>query len=159
MYCVIHQQHLVAKNLSDRLNKSLKIVIICVNKIKSNLLNPRIFELLCKTNDEDFDRLLFHIEVRWLSKGNFLKQFYKLYDSVIQFLENRNVLLASKVKARKCDVAFLTDLFNIFNEVNLKLQGSEIVIVKVKSVITLFVNCLFFSNKILDTSSSCNFLI
>ena len=50
--------------------------------------------------------------------------------------------LASELKARKCDVAFLTNLFNIFNEVNLKLQGFEINIVKVKSVISLFVDRL-----------------
>ena len=50
--------------------------------------------------------------------------------------------LASELKARKCDVAFLIDLFNIFNEVNLKLQDSEINIVKVKSVISLFVDPL-----------------
>ena len=105
--------------------------------------NVPIFKLLCKTKDEDFDRLLLHTEVKWLSKGNCLKRFYELYDSVIQFLEeNRNVLLVSELKARKCNVAFLTDLFNIFNEVNLKLQDSEINIVKVKSVISLFVNRL-----------------
>ena len=91
MHCVIHRQHLVAKNLSDRLNKSLKIVITCVNKIKFNSLNSRIFKLLCKTNDEDFDRLLLHTEVRWLSKGNCLKRFYELYDSIIQFLEENKM--------------------------------------------------------------------
>ena len=93
--------------------------------------------------NEDFNRLLLHTEVRWLFKENCLKQFYELYDSVIQCLEeNRNVLLASEFKVRKCDAAFSTDLFNIFNEVNLKLQGSEINIVKVKSVISLFVDRL-----------------
>ena len=83
MRCVIHRQNFVAKNLSDRLNKSFKIVISCVNKINSNSLNSKIFKLLRKTNDEDFDRLLLHTEVRWLSKGNYLKRFYELFDSVI----------------------------------------------------------------------------
>ena len=56
MHCVIHRQHLVAKNLNDRFNKSLKIAITCVNKMKSYSFNSRMFKLLRKTNDEDFDR-------------------------------------------------------------------------------------------------------
>lgn len=69
IHCVIHRQHLVAKHLSDRLNQSLHFVIKAVNKIRSNALNTRLFAQLCDENDEDFQRLLLHTEVRWLSKG------------------------------------------------------------------------------------------
>ncbi|GBP47010.1 Deformed epidermal autoregulatory factor 1 [Eumeta japonica] len=68
IHCVIHRQHLVAKHLSDRLNQSLHFVIKAVNKIRSNALNTRLFAQLCDENDEDFQRLLLHTEVRWLSK-------------------------------------------------------------------------------------------
>ena len=37
IHCVIHRQHLVAKNMSGRLNLSLKTV----NKIKTHALNTR----------------------------------------------------------------------------------------------------------------------
>ena len=63
-HCVIHQQHLVAKNISDRLNQSLKIVIKTVNKIKAHALNTRLFKLLCNENDKAFERLLLHTDVR-----------------------------------------------------------------------------------------------
>jgi len=76
VHCVIHRQHLVARNLSERLHASLQYVIRTVNKIRSNLLNDRLFSQLCITNDEDFNRLLLHTEVRWLSKGTCLKRFY-----------------------------------------------------------------------------------
>ncbi|XP_026532395.1 SCAN domain-containing protein 3-like [Notechis scutatus] len=76
IHCVIHRQHLVAKNLSDRLNKSLHTVITAVNKIKVHALNDRLFRELCVENDEDFDRLLLHTEVHWLLKGNCLRRFY-----------------------------------------------------------------------------------
>ena len=42
IHCVIHRQHLVAKNLSCRLHKSLSIVVKLVNKIKNQPLNSRI---------------------------------------------------------------------------------------------------------------------
>ncbi|CAH1967221.1 unnamed protein product [Acanthoscelides obtectus] len=36
IHCVIHRQHLVAKNLSVRLHESLHLVIDTVNRIRSN---------------------------------------------------------------------------------------------------------------------------
>lgn len=36
IHCVTHRQHLVAKNLSDRLHQSLQFVIKALNKIKSS---------------------------------------------------------------------------------------------------------------------------
>ena len=69
-HCVIHRQHLVANNLSEKIHESLSTVITAVNKIKANALNPRLFHQLCFENDEDFQCLLLYTEVRWLSKGN-----------------------------------------------------------------------------------------
>ena len=86
VHCVIHWQHLVAKKLSEKLHESLSTVIIAVNKIKVNALNSRLFHQLCIENDEDFQWLLIHREIWWLSKGNCLKRFYTLFNSVLDFL-------------------------------------------------------------------------
>ena len=64
IHCVIHRQHLVFKNLSCHLHKSLSIVVKSVNKIKDQPLNSRILHQLCVENNEEFDRLLLHTEVR-----------------------------------------------------------------------------------------------
>ncbi len=90
VHCVIHRQHLVAKNLSEKLHESLSTVITAVNKIKANALNSRLFHQLCIENDEDFQCLLLHTEVRWLSKGNCLKRFYPLFNSVLDFFQKSN---------------------------------------------------------------------
>ncbi|XP_015927934.2 protein FAM200C-like [Parasteatoda tepidariorum] len=90
VHCVIHRQHLVARHLSERLFQPLQHVIREVNKIRNNSLNDRLFNQLCVDNDEDFNGLIFHTEVRWLSKGNCLTRFYNLFDSVIEFLENKD---------------------------------------------------------------------
>ena len=76
IHCVIHRQHLAARNLSQDLKESLSSIIKAVNKIKSQSLNTRLFRELCRQNDEDFERLLLHTEVRWLSKGAFLNRFF-----------------------------------------------------------------------------------
>ena len=52
VHCVIHRQHLVAKNLSKRLNRSLNYVIKAINKIRNNSLRDRLFRQLCVENDE-----------------------------------------------------------------------------------------------------------
>ncbi|KFD58536.1 LOW QUALITY PROTEIN: hypothetical protein M514_00762 [Trichuris suis] len=75
VYCVIHRQHLLPKRLSDRLHRSLLYVITAVNKIKNNL-KDKLFDQLCGENDREFNRLLPHAEVRWLSRGACLNRFY-----------------------------------------------------------------------------------
>ena len=143
VHCVIHRQHLVAKNLNERLHKSLGIIISAVNKIKCHSLNSRLFRQLCNKNDEEFERLLLHTEVRWLSRGNCLKRFYSLFSTIIQFFrENKLSYLSDQLLACKCDIAYLTDLFNIFNDQNLQLQGSDVNLIKAKSVICAFIDKL-----------------
>lgn len=138
VHCVIHRQHLVAKNLSDKLNNSLQIVITAVNKIKKNSLNDRLFRKLCHENDEDFERLLLHTEVRWLSKGNCLQRFYQLFHTVLQFFDERNNTLSNDLREAECDIAYLADLFSKFNDLNLRLQGQDVTLIKAKSEISAF---------------------
>ena len=123
VHCVIPRQHLVAKNLSEKLHESLSTVITAVNKIKANALNSRRFHQLYIENDEDFQCLLLHTEVRWLSKGNCLRRFYTLFDSVLDFFQESK--LYDKMKSSKTDTAYFTEMFSKFNEVNLQLQGDE----------------------------------
>ena len=68
IHCVIHRQHLAEKLLSIRLHSTLLAVIRPVNKIKAHSLNDRIFHQLSQENEEEFERLLLHTQVRWLSK-------------------------------------------------------------------------------------------
>lgn len=124
VHCVIHRHHLVAKNLSERLHESLPYVIIAVNKIRRNTLNERLFTQLCLENDEDYNHLLLHTEVRWLSKGACLNRFYSLFDSVLEFLESKDNDLRHNLIILKSDITYMTDLFARFNETYLKLQGN-----------------------------------
>ncbi|XP_037122184.1 protein ZBED8-like [Syngnathus acus] len=116
VHCVIHRQHLVAKNLSGRLHKSMSTVITAINKIKAHALNSRLFRQLCTDNDEEFERLVLHTEVRWLSKGNCLRRFYSLFDTVVEFFQDSNSVLCDELRNMKHDIAYLADIFAKFNE-------------------------------------------
>ncbi|KAI5152824.1 hypothetical protein ENBRE01_3037 [Enteropsectra breve] len=139
VHCVIHRQHLVAKNLSERLHASLNFVISAVNKIKNSALKGRLFSKLCAENDEEFNTLLYHTEVRWLSKGNCLARFYNLFDTVIEFLENSDKDLRENLLKFKSDIAYLADLYKLYNEVNLQRQGDDLNLIKTKNIIASFI--------------------
>ena len=149
IHCVIHRQHLVAKDLSARLHTSLQTIITAVNKIKSHPLNDRIFQKLCVESDNDFEKLLFHTEVRWLFRGNCLKRFYDLFETVVKFFEDKDTVLCDELKRTKADAAYLSDLFGKFNEMNLQLQGCDINLIKTKTVVLTFISKLkMFQNNI-----------
>uniref|UniRef100_UPI00358FFD18 protein FAM200C-like n=1 Tax=Myxine glutinosa TaxID=7769 RepID=UPI00358FFD18 len=97
IHCVVHRQHLVAKALSTRLHTSLQTVIKAVNKIKVSSLHDRLFRQLCQENDEAFERLLLHTEVRWLSKGACLTRFHALFSTVVEFLSEIDTELSEKL--------------------------------------------------------------
>ena len=119
VHCVIHRQNLVAKNTSDRFHHSLSTVLKAVNTIKARALNFRLFRQLCAENDEEFEQLLLHTEVRWLSKGNCLKRFYSLFSTVVEFFQVLDDSVSVKLISIKADIAYLSDIFMKFNEVNL----------------------------------------
>ena len=79
--CVIHWQHLVARNLSAELHHLLHIVIKCINKIKANFLNDRLFHTLFHNNEEDF-RTSF---ITYCSMMAFYRCFYDLLLLPVQF--------------------------------------------------------------------------
>ena len=80
----------------------------------------------------EFERLLLHTEVRWLSKGKCLCRFYSLFDTIVEFLQKDNLGLRQLVLT-KSDIAYLTDLYEKFNAVNLQLQGNMVTLIKIQN--------------------------
>ena len=107
VHCVVHRHHLVAKKISFDLHESLRVVIQTVNKIKSHSIYDRLFRKFCINTEQEHVRLILHTEVRWLSKGNCLARFVKLFDTIVNFLENLNENnFAKEIKLHKCDIFF-----------------------------------------------------
>lgn len=55
--------------------------------IKSRPLNSRLFNAVCQEMGADHQSLLFHTEVRWLSRGKVLSRIYELKNETQSFLE------------------------------------------------------------------------
>jgi hypothetical protein len=139
IHCVIHKQNLVAKKLSPVLNEILNAVIKCVNSIKAKAKSERLFKLFCENQNEDYVRLLLHTEVRWLSKGNCLRRFLELFNSLEEFLKNtQEMKLLSSIDG-KAFVSYLADIFEKLNILNNQLQGSNKTLVDVKTKIFGFI--------------------
>jgi hypothetical protein len=73
---------LAAKTLPSELKNVLEVCIKVVNTIKSSALNSRLFKILCSELSAEHSVLLFHTEVRWLSKGNMFERLYELKSEV-----------------------------------------------------------------------------
>lgn len=77
--------------------------------------------------DSDFKSLLYHTEVRWLSKGKVLKRLVHLKVEVISFLEVEETDFGFNLRDETwwLKVQFLSDLFDKLNFLNLNLQGTS----------------------------------
>ncbi|KFD59719.1 hypothetical protein M514_13018 [Trichuris suis] len=138
-------------------NESLQYVISAVNKIKSNPLDDRLFRQLCDENNEEFNGLLLHTEIRWLSKGACLSRFFQLFDSVLQFFEEDDASLTENLRIRKADVAYLADLYFMFNEMNKQLLTEDLNLIKTKSVISAFMSKLLLFKRKFAMDELCQF--
>ncbi|KAK4883805.1 hypothetical protein RN001_000076 [Aquatica leii] len=61
IHCVIHRQHLVAKNLSVRFHESLQLVIDAVNRIRSNALIRGYLRSCTNCQEDDVSTYVQHL--------------------------------------------------------------------------------------------------
>ncbi|KRY06215.1 SCAN domain-containing protein 3, partial [Trichinella patagoniensis] len=120
------------------LHAALKVCIKAVNKIKGQPLNSRLFATLCEKNDETFNQLLFHTEVRWLSRGDCLQRLVDLYHSTVEFLADVDQTLCEELKKCKNHLFYLADLYSKFNEIQKRLQGKDVTIIQARTLLIGF---------------------
>ncbi|KAJ4947709.1 hypothetical protein JOQ06_009742 [Pogonophryne albipinna] len=102
---------IASKTLDPELKSVLETAIKMVNYIKSRPLNTRLFASLCNKLGSEHQGLLFHTEVRWLSRGNVLSRLYELRDEVRLFLTEHGSQLADHLTDPDwlTRLAYLTD--------------------------------------------------
>ncbi|CAG4988636.1 unnamed protein product [Parnassius apollo] len=73
----------------------------------------------------DHQSLLFHTQVRWLSRGKILSQIYELENETEMSLQSQGSDYAHLFKKEEwlAKLAYLTDIFAHLNELNRKMQG------------------------------------
>jgi len=82
---IIRREELAARTMSQPVKQALDCASKVVNYIKPSALNTRLFRKLCQHMDAEYDSLLFHTSVCWLSKGNMLIRLARLLPKVIEF--------------------------------------------------------------------------
>ncbi len=104
----------------------MDVVVKTINFIQARALNHRQFISFLSTMDSEYGEHLYHSVVRWLSRGNVLKRCFALREEIGLFLA-----VKGKDVPELCDpifvskLAFLTDLTDPLNVLNLKLQGPK----------------------------------
>ncbi|XP_025202119.1 general transcription factor II-I repeat domain-containing protein 2B-like [Melanaphis sacchari] len=141
---IIHVRYL--SNISGTFYEELLTLLPLSGTSKGNdLYNAhRLFKALLQENDTQFDDLLLHNNVRWLSKGNVLQRFFNLLNEIELFLIQSTHLSAKDYHEFISDnsniatIAFLTDIFQHINSFNLKLQGNQKLICHLVSEVNCF---------------------
>jgi hypothetical protein len=141
VHCSIHREALAVKKMPLLLTATMQECVKFVNFIKSRPLNSRIFSALCKEMGSEHEHLLLHCESRWLSRGNVLKRLLEMKEEVLMFLDQhpptaKDVIFEFKDSFHDVNwlikVAYLCDIFDFLNNLNLTLQGSNVTVFKVQ---------------------------
>ncbi|XP_067939846.1 protein FAM200B-like [Watersipora subatra] len=121
----------------------MKLHVINFLRSKSSLRHRQLRKFL-QESDSQYDELLVHNNVRWLSKGRALQRVWTVRQHIEQFLseiggdaaERFVEILRSEHSLR--DMAFLTDILAHLDDLNLKLQGEGRNVVEFWQAVTSF---------------------
>ena len=72
----LHRHALVAMSLPEKRKNLLSIAVSAVNYIRGNALNHRLFKVFCNEIGAKRSVLLYHTEVKWLSRGRVLTRVF-----------------------------------------------------------------------------------
>ena len=97
-----------------------------MNFVRSRGLNHRQFQQLMEEINSQYGDLLYYCEVRWLSRGAMLERVYQLRNELTTFVREKGLEVPEFSDSKwLSDFAFLVDITNHLNSLNLKLQGKN----------------------------------
>ena len=104
-----------------------------------------VFKQLCEGLGSEHTSLLYHIEVRWLSRGNATKRLFEMKNEMLLLLKELSHPYSKDLENDEFvqRLAYLSDIFEAFNIVNLSLQGRNGTIVDFVSKLGAFIRNLY----------------
>ncbi|XP_072274649.1 general transcription factor II-I repeat domain-containing protein 2A-like [Pyxicephalus adspersus] len=124
LHCIIHQQVLCAKYL--KYDHVMKPVVKTGNFIRAKAPCHRQFKQFLLDIQAEYEDVLYHNDVRWLSQGSALQRFYSLRKEIKEFLETKGQPMRELSDAIwLADLGFLVDITKHLNVLNTSLQGKD----------------------------------
>ena len=111
-----------------------------MNMIRGHALNQRLFQSFCEEVGKEHTVLLYHTEVKCLSRGRVLSRLFELRDEIQQFVRKARYELAGYFYELEYVQAliYVADVFTALNELNRSLQGRVISILVACEKLTAF---------------------
>jgi hypothetical protein len=130
-HCIIHQEALCGKSVQQ--SNCRKEVAKITNLVRggNRSLSHRTFRSFLEEIDASYGDLLLHSQIRWLSAGKCLEQFFALRREIPLFLKDEISSDTTDLEQEMlnptfiCELAFLTDITKHMNDLNMKLQGKQ----------------------------------
>ncbi|CAN7998630.1 unnamed protein product, partial [Ixodes hexagonus] len=125
VHCILRQEALCSKSL--QMKGVMDIVFSAVNFIRSKALSHRQFVSLLEAISSEYGEILYHTEVRWLSRGRVLKRLFDLREEIDTFMKSKNRAITELSDERWLhSLAVLTDITDHLNCLNLQMQLLEL---------------------------------
>ncbi|XP_073525434.1 protein FAM200C-like [Phyllobates terribilis] len=119
-HCILHRHALATKTLPPKMAEVFKTVVECVNYVRNSALRHRIFSELCKEIGSEFEVLLYHSNVRWLSREQVLNRVFAMRVELALFLQEHQHCHADCFKNPEfiLILAYMADIFAALNHLN-----------------------------------------
>jgi len=155
-HCIIHQEALCARTL--KFKHVMDFVCQSVNFIRARALKHRQFQAFLEEVEAEYGDVVYHTEVRWLSRGSVLKRFVALKDEIQAFLAaNGRDTKVMTDSAWLADLCFLTDITSHLNDLYAKLQGNDKLVSDLFEMIDSFQRQLQLFTAQLKAANLCHF--
>ncbi|KFM69639.1 Zinc finger BED domain-containing protein 5, partial [Stegodyphus mimosarum] len=138
-HCIIHQENLAVLIKCPEIDSVMKTVVSTVNYIQAGELIHRKFKSLLEEVGSQYSDVLLRTSVRWLSRGKVLERFFSLRQEIMLYLQQNNKMCSElQDDGWWCILAFLCDITDKLNSLNLDLQGDNKIISQMANKIFAF---------------------
>ena len=162
IHCLIHQGALCGKSMKK--TEVFKLVkIINMLRVGNRVLLHRQLKQFLLEIEAEYGDLLLYNHVRWLSAGKCLERFFAIRKEIPEFLNkfvsSDTTELEEEIQSPEFlkQLAFLTDMTNHLNTLNLSLQGRNQVVSDMVGIVNGFRNKLKIFKRSLENNELTHF--